>query len=39
MTKVVKKKARRLKRTIRRTLGTLFLISALVVAAIPVDYL
>ena len=39
MTKVVKKKARRLRRSIRRTLGTLFLISALVVAAIPVDYL
>lgn len=39
MTKVVKKKVRRLGRTIRKTLGTLFLISALVVAAIPVDYL
>ncbi len=39
MTKVVKKKARRLRRTLRRTLGTLFLISALVIAAIPVDYL
>lgn len=39
MSKAVKKKARRLKRTIRRTLGTLFLISALVVAAIPVDNL
>lgn len=39
MTKVAKKKARRLGRTIRKTLGTLFLISALVVAAIPVDYL
>lgn len=39
MTKSGKKKARRLKRSIRRTLGTLFLISALVVAAIPVDNL
>lgn len=39
MSKAVKKKARRLRRTIRRTLGTLFLISALVVAAIPVDNL
>ncbi len=30
-------KKRRLKRTIRKTLGTLFLVSAIVVAAIPVD--
>lgn len=34
-----KKKGRRLKRSIRRTLGTLFLISALLVAAIPADNL
>ena len=32
-----KKKKRRLKRSVRKTLGTLLLISALVVAAIPVD--
>lgn len=37
--KNLKKKGKRLKRTIRKTLGTLFLVSALVVAAIPVDYL
>lgn len=37
--KEIKKKGRRLKRSIRKTLGTLFLVSALVVAAIPVDYL
>ena len=37
MTNIVKKKTRRLKRSIRRTLGTLFLVSALVVAAIPTD--
>lgn len=37
--KDVKKKGRKLKRSIRKTLGTLFLVSALVVAAIPVDYL
>ena len=37
MAKAVKKKARRLKRTIRKTLGALFLVSAIVVAAIPVD--
>ncbi len=37
--KDIKKKGRRLKRSIRKTLGTLFLVSALVVAAIPVDYL
>ncbi len=35
MADVVKKKSRRLKRTVRKTLGTLFLVSALVVAAIP----
>lgn len=34
---VKKKKSRRLKRSVRRTLGTLFLVSALVVAAIPTD--
>lgn len=34
---VKKKKKRRLKRTVRKTLGTLFLVSALVVAAIPTD--
>lgn len=33
------KGARRLMRSVRRTLGTLFLISALIIAAIPVDYL
>ncbi|MCM1045156.1 MAG: leucine-rich repeat protein [Candidatus Gastranaerophilales bacterium] len=39
MAKAVKKtkKTRRLKRQVRKTLGTLFLVSALVVAAIPVD--
>ena len=37
--KDIKKKGRRLKRSIRKTLGTLFLVSALVVAAIPVDNL
>ena len=37
--KDIKKKGRRLRRSIRKTLGTLFLVSALVVAAIPVDYL
>ncbi len=37
--KNTKKKSRRLKRSVRRTLGTLLLISALIVAAIPVDYL
>lgn len=37
MSKAVKKKARRLKKTVRKTLGTLFLVSALVIAAIPVD--
>lgn len=39
MSKAVKKKSRRLWRTVRKTLGTLFLVSALVIAAIPVDYL
>lgn len=39
MSRAVKKKSRRLWRNIRKTLGTLFLVSALVVAAIPVDYL
>lgn len=34
---VKKRKSRRLKRSVRRTLGTLFLVSALVVAAIPTD--
>ncbi|MCM1221867.1 MAG: leucine-rich repeat protein [Lachnospiraceae bacterium] len=37
MMNAVKKKSRRLKKSVRRTLGTLFLISALLVAAIPVD--
>ena len=37
MTKAVKKKNRRLKRSVRKTLGALFLASAIVVAAIPVD--
>ncbi len=37
MGKVVKKKSRKLFRTVRKTLGTLFLVSALVIAAIPVD--
>ena len=35
MTKGTKKTNRRLKKTVRKTLGTLFLISAIVVAAIP----
>lgn len=40
MTKAtVKKKTRRLKKRIRQTFGTLFLISALIIAAIPVDNL
>jgi len=34
---VKKKKNRRLKRSVRRTLGTLFLVSALAVAAIPTE--
>lgn len=37
MGKTVKKKSRRMWRTVRKTLGTLFLVSALVIAAIPVD--
>ena len=37
MTKGKKKTNRRLKRTVRKTLGTLFLISAIVVAAIPTE--
>lgn len=37
MSKAVKKKSRRMWRTVRKTLGTLFLVSALVIAAIPVD--
>lgn len=37
MADVIGKKTRRLKRTVRRTLGTLFLVSALVVAAIPTN--
>ena len=32
-----KKSSRRLKRSVRRTLGALFLVSALVVAAIPTE--
>lgn len=39
MAKAVKKKTRRLKKTVRKTLGTLFLISAIIVAAIPVENL
>ena len=37
MSKTVKKKSRKMWRTMRKTLGTLFLVSALVIAAIPVD--
>ena len=37
MTKGTKKTNRRLKKTVRKTLGTLFLISAIVVAAIPTE--
>ena len=37
MTKGKKKTNRRLKKTVRKTLGTLFLISAIVVAAIPTE--
>ena len=37
MTKAARRKNRRLKRTVRKTLGTLFLVSALIIAAIPVD--
>ena len=39
MSKAVKKKSRRMWRTMRKTLGALFLVSALVIAAIPVDNL
>lgn len=39
MVKAIKKTHRRLKKRIRKTLGTLFLVSALVVSAIPVDNL
>lgn len=39
MSKAVKKKSRRMWRRMRKTLGTLFLVSALVIAAIPVDNL
>lgn len=39
MAKAIKKKARRLKKAVRKTLGTLFLISAIIVAAIPVENL
>ena len=39
MAKAIKKKNRRLKKSIRKTLGTLFLISAIIVAAIPVENL
>lgn len=35
--KTTKKSRRRLKRSVRKTLGALFLVSAIVVAAIPVD--
>lgn len=37
MTKVVKKKNRRLKKQVRKTLGALFMASAITVAAIPVQ--
>ena len=37
MTKGTRKNNRRLKKTVRKTLGTLFLISAIVVAAIPTE--
>ena len=37
MTKGTRKTKRRLKKTVRKTLGTLFLISAIVVAAIPTE--
>ncbi len=37
MAKAAKKERRRMKKTLRKTLGTLFLISAIVVAAIPVE--
>lgn len=37
MAKAIKGKHRRMKKTVRKTLGTLFLISAIIVAAIPVE--
>ncbi len=37
MTKAVKKKHRRMKRSVRKTLGALFMASAILVAAIPAD--
>lgn len=37
MAKAVKKKNRRMKKTVRKTLGTLFLVSAITVAAIPAE--
>ncbi len=37
MTKAVKKKHRRMKRSVRKTLGALFMASALLVAAIPAE--
>ena len=37
MTKGKKKTNRRLKKTVRKNLGTLFLISAIIVAAIPTE--
>lgn len=37
MTKAVKKNRRRMKKTVRKTLGTLFLVSAIIVAAIPAE--
>lgn len=37
MAKELKKKGRRLKKTVRRTLGTICLISAILIATIPVD--
>ncbi len=37
MTKAVKKKVRRMKKTVRKTLGTLCLVSAITVAAIPAE--
>ena len=36
MTKVAKKKNRKLRRQIRKTIGALLMVSAIVVAAIPV---
>ena len=39
MANAVKKQNRKLRKMIRKTLGTLFLISAIVVAAIPVENL